>query len=383
MRHKLRPTFIAIFASFLLFTGNVAQAETLNITFPTGLKELFKYEFSVIELALANSDSDMSLKVTELDGLTGSRLAEMLKTGQTDVIFGGYSPQRNDDLLQVNIPMTRGMLGHRVFMTHRDNLATLSQVTTLAQLKQFCIGAGSDWPDADIMEQNGFCVDRAPRNRLWEMLENKRFPILTRAAHEAYRELPGLQQKYPDLVLVPDISLVYKFDFFIYVRKGNTQLQQLLTNGLERAYASGAFMENFANAPSLSAALTNLAKMRHVFTIKNPILDPATKKIAAKYWQADIELDTPNSHPSCPDDAIPCPEQEGFIPGPADDPSRSYMLATKSPHDPVISRTDTQNPQKLQMKIFRFGYGNCLFRSRNRSCLDQLESQKDWTFSCV
>ena len=229
MQKKLRPTIIGILASFLFFAGNVAQAETLNIAFPSGLKELFKYEFNVIKLALENSDADMSLNVTEIDGLSGSRLVEMLKAGETDVIFGGYSPQRNESLLQINIPMTRGMLGHRVFMTHRDNLPALRQVKTLTDLKQFCIGAGSDWPDADIMEQNGFCVDRAPRNRLWDMLENKRFPLLTRAAHEAFRELPDLQRKYPDLVLVPDISLVYKFDFFIYVRKGNAQLQQLLT----------------------------------------------------------------------------------------------------------------------------------------------------------
>ena len=331
MQKKLRPTIIGILASFLFFAGNVAQAETLNIAFPSGLKELFKYEFNVIKLALENSDADMSLNVTEIDGLSGSRLVEMLKAGETDVIFGGYSPQRNESLLQINIPMTRGMLGHRVFMTHRDNLPALRQVKTLADLKQFCIGAGSDWPDADIMEQNGFCVDRAPRNRLWDMLENKRFPLLTRAAHEAFRELPDLQRKYPDLVLVPDISLVYKFDFFIYVRKGNAQLQQLLTTGLERAYASGAFMKNFERDPSISHALAELSRLPYTFTIRNPILDPTTQNIDPKYWHGNLEFDTYQNRSSCPKTKITCPEQEGINMRSITDPSRSYLTATKTP----------------------------------------------------
>ncbi len=331
MQKKLRPTIIGILASFLFFAGNVAQAETLNIAFPSGLKELFKYEFNVIELALENSDADMSLNVTEIDGLSGSRLVEMLKAGETDVIFGGYSPQRNESLLQINIPMTRGMLGHRVFMTHRDNLDALLRIKTLADLKQFCIGAGSDWPDADIMEQNGFCVDRAPRNRLWDMLENKRFPLLTRAAHEAFRELPDLQRKYPDLVLVPDISLVYKFDFFIYVRKGNTQLQQLLTAGLERSYASGAFMKNFESEPSLKRALAELSRIPYTFTIQNPILDPTTENIDAKYWHGNLELNTDENRYSCPETENPCPDQEGINIPSIKGSSQSYLIAAKTP----------------------------------------------------
>ena len=326
MRHYFRPTIIAILAGWMVLMGQLvgqgAAAKTLKVVFPTGLAEQFSYEFSVIKLALAHSGKDISLKIVEMDGLTGARLFEMVKAGESDLIFGGYSPERNDQLLKVDIPISRGMLGHRVFVTHRENLAALRHVKTVEDLKRFCIGSASDWPDADIMEQNGFCVDRAPRNQLWSMLSNKRFPLLTRAIHEAYREMPTYKELDPNLVLVPDISLVYRYDTFLYVNKDNTALHNVLTKGLERAYASGDFMKNFKSDPSMARALAAMENLSKEFTINNPILDDVTQNIDARYWQNRVEEEPQDPRSSCPEGQSNCPPEEGFNRPPAGEESK-------------------------------------------------------------
>tara|TARA_R110001583_G_scaffold165357_1_gene317992 strand:- start:9296 stop:10165 length:870 start_codon:yes stop_codon:yes gene_type:complete len=280
------------------------NTKTLKMAFPMGATKLFAYEFGVIEMALEFAEEDYVLEVEEIGGLTLSRLSEMLSNGDVDLMFSGYSPKQENTFLQVNIPMTRGILGHRAFMIHRDKSDALMHVKTIKQLRQFCIGTGSDWPDADIMEKNGFCVERAPRNQLWDMLENKRFDLLTRAIHEAYRELPAMQAKYPEIVLNETVILAYPFDFFIYVNKQNTHLWQIVTNGLLEAYRTGAFMEHFRNDPDIGRGIKEMQSGRQTFRIENQSMDTTTRTIDARFWYSDSDLyqddNNNNTHPLIP-----------------------------------------------------------------------------------
>lgn len=288
----LRFAFWAVCICILLPANSHASSKTIKMAFPEGAKRFFDYEFGVIEMALEMSDTDYVLDIEEIPGLTQSRLNEMLLAGDVDVMFAGYSAERENRFRQVNIPITRGILGHRVFMVQKDRAEALRHVETLDELRQFCVGAGSDWPDADIMEDNGFCVERGPRSNLWEMLENRRFDILTRAVHEAYRELPALQAQYPDVVLNDTIMLVYPFDFFIYVNRQNHPLWQVINDGLLEAYRTGVFMERFRNDPAIARALDALKTERRVFHIENTIMSETTRNIDDRFWLSVSDLHT-------------------------------------------------------------------------------------------
>lgn len=198
------------------FTAPPARGEEIvRMAFPTGAVEFFKYEFGVIKLALDHADGDFRLVIEEFEGMTQSRVSSMMQEEKVDVMFTGYSIEREATFLQVDFPMTRGLLGYRAFMTHKENLPALRHVQTSKQLKKFCVGTGSDWPDASIMEKSGFCVDRAPRDQLWAMVANKRFDLLTRAVHEGLREIETVRREYPNVVLSPSPVLAYPFDLFI------------------------------------------------------------------------------------------------------------------------------------------------------------------------
>ncbi|CAM3587096.1 MULTISPECIES: hypothetical protein [Thalassospira] len=282
---------LLISAVMFSFTAPPARGEEIvRMAFPTGAVEFFKYEFGVIELALEHADGDFRLVIEEFPTMTQARISSMMLEGQVDVMFTGYSVERETKFLQVDFPMTRGLLGYRIFLTQADNLPTLEKVESLEQLKKFCIGTGSDWPDASIMEKNGFCVDRAPRDQLWAMLANKRFDLLSRAVHEGFREIDTIRQQHPDVVLSTSTVLAYPFDLFIYVNRNNERLHRILTQGLLRAYHTGDFMRHFLSNPDLRHALETLqAPNTHILRIENPDMSKKSRDIDPALWENIVQ----------------------------------------------------------------------------------------------
>jgi hypothetical protein len=275
---------------FLCAAQSTKGEEIVRMAFPAGSVDFFKYEFGVIELALEHADGDFRLAIEEFPSMTQARISSMMLNEQVDVMFTGYSVERENTFLQVDFPMTRGLLGYRVFLTQAESLSSLEQVRSLEQLKKFCIGTGSDWPDASIMEKNGFCVDRAPRDRLWAMLANKRFDLLSRAAHEGLREIDTIQQQYPNIVLSASTVLAYPFDLFIYVNRNNERLHRILTEGLSRAYSTGDFMHHFLSNPSLRHALETLQDPdTHIIRIENPDMSKKSHDIDPALWENIVQ----------------------------------------------------------------------------------------------
>jgi len=275
---------------FLCAAQPTKGEEIVRMAFPAGAVDFFRYEFGVIELALEHADGDFRLVIEEFPSMTQARISSMMLNEQVDVMFTGYSIERENTFLQVDFPMTRGLLGYRVFLTQVESLPALKQVRSLEQLKKFCIGTGSDWPDASIMEKSGFCVDRAPRDRLWAMLANKRFDLLSRAVHEGFREIDTIQQQYPNVVLSASTVLAYPFDLFIYVNRNNERLHRILTEGLSRAYSTGDFMRHFLSNPDLRQALETLQSAdTHIIRIENPDMSQKSREIDPALWENIVQ----------------------------------------------------------------------------------------------
>jgi len=275
---------------FLCAAQPTKGEEIVRMAFPAGAVDFFRYEFGVIELALEHADGDFRLVIEEFPSMTQARISSMMLNEQVDVMFTGYSIERENTFLQVDFPMTRGLLGYRVFLTQVESLPALKQVRSLEQLKKFCVGTGSDWPDASIMEKNGFCVDRAPRDRLWAMLANKRFDLLSRAVHEGFREIDTIQQQYPNVVLSASTVLAYPFDLFIYVNRNNERLHRILTEGLSRAYSTGDFMRHFLSNPDLRQALETLQSAdTHIIRIENPDMSQKSREIDPALWENIVQ----------------------------------------------------------------------------------------------
>lgn len=263
------------------------QAEVFRLAILHGDVDVFDYEIGVVKLALEHADGDHQLELVLLQGTPQDRLLLLMEEGrEINVFFTGHSPERERLYLQVDFPMTRGLLGNRIFITRPDVVPALSRVKTLDDLKEFSIGSGTDWPDTKVFRENGFNVVASSYANLWNMLENNRFDIFNRGLHEAFVEIKQQQAKGRDLVIDQTVQVIYPFDYFLYVNRDDQVRRDILQQGLERAQKTGAFDVYFNNHPMIKQVLEDSkVTKRTQFAIGNPGMSQRLLDLPAEYWQ--------------------------------------------------------------------------------------------------
>lgn len=250
-------------------------------------EQVFAYEISVLKLALAHSGRQTELVITPLT-MPQERAFLELESGRArfNLFFSGFSEEREARFRQIDIPLSRGLLGHRIFITtdrFSDDLATIKG---LDALKRFAVvGSGNGWPDTRIFEAAGFTVQRSSYENLWRMLAKERINTFNRGIHEAYVEIDIRKPEHSNLVVDQHLMVRYRFDYLFYVRKDNEDLARLLETGLRRAYETGAFMENFMSHPMIRTVIDQAnPKDRLTFDIDNPLMTDRQRAIPDQYW---------------------------------------------------------------------------------------------------
>jgi len=250
-------------------------------------EQVFAYEISVLRLALAHCECDAELEIEVLT-MPQERAFLELENGRSsfNVFFSGFSAEREARFRQIDIPLSRGLLGHRIFITTRNFAATLADIRELEALKKVAVvGSGNGWPDTRIFEAAGFTVQRSRYENLWKMLSKERINSFNRGIHEAYVEIDLRRPEHENLVVDPHLMVRYRFDYLLYVRKDNKRLGDLLEAGLRRAYESGAFMEHFYSHPMIRTVIDEAQPgARLTFDIDNPLMTERQRAIPDGYW---------------------------------------------------------------------------------------------------
>lgn len=277
-------TRVALSVMLITLLVMPARAEEFNLGImnkPT----LFAYEISVIRLALAHAPGDHSLKLVSMAGVSQDRISSFLEARDIgiDLFFSGYSPEWESQFLQVYVPLTRGLLGYRLLVAHMDRIAEFSGINTLKDLQAYTFGSGAGWPDNDYLRASNLRIVPSSYERLWPMLQFQRFDLIHRGIQEIFSELR--QPHRQSLRIVPGIALVYRFDYFIYVRADRKDLHDILLTGLLNAYESGAFMEHFYSHPSIRDALvrSDLAN-RTIIYLRLPQDYQSLRTIPDRFW---------------------------------------------------------------------------------------------------
>lgn len=286
MRRLLALSFLV----FLCLAPQSASSEN-KISVHLGLlgagEQVFAYEISVLKLALAHSGRETELVITPLT-MPQERAFLELESGraQFNLFFSGFSQEREARFRQIDIPLSRGLLGHRIFITKERFSDDLANVDDLDALKRFAVvGSGNGWPDTRIFEAAGFTVQRSGYENLWKMLAKERINTFNRGIHEAYVEIGIRKPELENLVVDPHLMVRYRFDYLFYVRKDNEELAELLETGLKRAYESGAFMDNFRSHPMIRTVIDQAnPNERLTFDIDNPLMTERQRVIPDRYW---------------------------------------------------------------------------------------------------
>eukprot|EP00163_Fabomonas_tropica_P025899 TRINITY_DN4580_c0_g1_i1.p1 TRINITY_DN4580_c0_g1~~TRINITY_DN4580_c0_g1_i1.p1 ORF type:complete len:290 (-),score=18.98 TRINITY_DN4580_c0_g1_i1:127-996(-) len=250
-----------------------------------GDEEVYKYEISVIRLALEYAPGDHTLELVPMVDTSQDRVFRLMESEESEVnvFFSGYSPRRKARFLQVDVPLTRGLLGYRLLVAREDRLPEFAHVNTLEDLQSYSIGSGIGWPDNDYLEANGLEVVASQYANLWRMLQKNRFDLFHRGIQEVFEELRRPEAE--GLAVVPGIVLAFRFDYFIYVNARRQDLHDILEEGLQRAFDSGALTRNFNNSPRIKEALRDShLDQRTVIPLQLPQAYRTLDEIPAKYW---------------------------------------------------------------------------------------------------
>lgn len=177
---------------------------------------------------------------------TQARCVSLLKHGKVDLIYLGASEKLLKDFISIQHDIHFGMLGYRVLLIRRQDLAKFANVSSLADLRQFTGGFGSQWGDFKVFERNHLpVVGTAIPSALLAMLNAQRFDYFHRALHEAWVEQEKASEEFPDLVVEPKLALVYDFPVYFFVNRANPLLAKRLLEGFKIARQTNALKNLF------------------------------------------------------------------------------------------------------------------------------------------
>lgn len=246
------------------------------------------YEARLLRLALDHLDGEHVLIFVPAMG-SQERELRTLAAGlaQYNVHYSGYSTQREAILKLVPIPLTRGLLGHRVFVIRPDFPAGINTVRSLeAFARQVPLATGASWPDRYILQTAGFSV--LAGGSVWELLDRGRVAAVPMGVDEVLPHLAALDKAgtYSTAFAVhPRHMVAYRYDSFFYVAPDDLERAALIEEGLQRAYKSGAFMELFESFPPIAGGLRFIQENKPIiFNLDNAGLSETIRAIPDDYW---------------------------------------------------------------------------------------------------
>jgi len=248
------------------------------------------YFVDLLTLALEASKEeygDYQLQPVAIEMAQGRTSIMLQRNEYIDLTWRMTSKELEQKLQAIYFPILKGLMGHRIFIIRKNEQDIFTHNLSLEDLKKIDLGQGHNWPDTDILLNNGFNVTKGYDIYLLEMLKKGRFNYYPRALHEPWLEIIN----EPELAVEKKLMINYPAPMFFFVNKQNKHLQQRLEFGLTKLLNSGRFEQFFINHAITSGILTKAnVRKRTVFELKNPLLSEQSKALLedSRLW---IELE--------------------------------------------------------------------------------------------
>lgn len=228
-----RSILISMFCALI---AGVAQASVIELTLRQN--PVTPYMVELLETALEAQGHSANITIVDLPPL---RFDHLISAGD-----GGYVAFKNSrrdvpNAIRIDVPLTDGLIGHRVVFLNPENREMFADVQTLADLRATGAagGFGEGWFDGRIWDANGLenvAVSGEWRN-IYGMLAagNRGIDYFSRGILEMAAEA----EDHPDLAVDPYLLLVYPGDFAFFLSAGLEQQAGIIEDALEAAVASG------------------------------------------------------------------------------------------------------------------------------------------------
>ena len=255
--------------------------------------ERHRYYWELLESALdANRDTYGDYRMQpSAQPITFARAVAELESGAgvVNIVSRATSRDLERRLRPIPIPLDKGLLGARLFLTMPATQARLNQATTLADLRRFTVGQNAAWTDVAILRSAGFqLVLSDGYAAMFEMLGAGRFDLFARGAIEINSELRSFAPVVPGMAIDPRFLLHYPMPryFFVARTSAGERMAERIEDGLRRLRASGEFERRYQAYKRLVLKDLNLAG-RVVIRLPNPELSDQTP-LGDPYWWDDL-----------------------------------------------------------------------------------------------
>lgn len=287
-----RLTLCVACALFVLPTWQAIAADRLQVRYPAVQHAYYSkrdvYYVTLLTMALQRSGEPYELIDVKLPDYSEKRSVLLIESDQYDVHWLNTTPEREQQLLPVRVPLDKGAIGWRAFFIRPEMQPRFDKVESAEDLKSLVFVQGHDWPDVPILLQNGFAVERSSNwDGLFRMVALKRAQVFPRSIVEISAEQN--EDVAEGLVIEKNLILRYPAAYYFFVAKDNARLANALERGLKKSFQDGSFDKLFYQTFGGPIADLDL-QSRRVISIDYPELKIEDESLwFSKEWFAKLQ----------------------------------------------------------------------------------------------
>ena len=227
---------------------------------------------------LINTDHSMSSQV---------RKVALVQRGELDVMYAGTTNEMEADLMPIRFPVTRGLIGSRIFIINKKYQQEYEAIFSVDDLRKYSGVLGFGWPDKEVLEAEGLMQAEKVYDDIFTSIHLGSRYYFPRGILEAYSELIDKKDRLPNLIVEENLLLRYKAAVFFFINPKNKALAKILNEGFRKGYEDGSYEKFLYSHPLIKASFekTNLEN-RLKIDIPNPFFPEASSAIPAEYWHS-------------------------------------------------------------------------------------------------
>jgi ABC-type amino acid transport substrate-binding protein len=281
-----------LLALLLVFSAAASRAQVMTYIYhapESSLDVRYLYHWEILRTALERTTPKWGpYRMVSSGVMTERRQAYELKnaTGKLTVMYLSTTPDFEQHLIPIRIPVDKNLGAYCVFLIRRDDQPRFANVRTIDDLRRFSYGLGLGWIDVDILKTNGFrVVTGSSYDGLFEMLVIKRFEVFLRGATEVLDEYGRRKKSLPEMVIEDSIILYYPLPMYFWFPKTDEgrRLAARAEEGMRMMIADGTYDRIFDTYQRQKIERLRL-KERKIFKIPNPFLGPETPFNDKRLW---------------------------------------------------------------------------------------------------
>ena len=265
-----------------LFSTSSYTSDVLHIPHVGRDKEALSYE--VLKLALEKSNVTSQLRQAD-PSYNNARLITEVEAGNIDVIWAGASPDKDQRLKAIRVPILKGLVGYKLLIIRGQDQSAFDRINSLEALKRYQAGQKFSWADTKILLDAGVPTVTSIRYpNLFKMLEGGRFDYFPRGVlDDPWQEVNN--HAHLNLKVEDRLILAYPHALYFYVNKDNDTLYRQIHDGFESAIKDGSFNELFFSNQWVKSIIERSdLKHRTILKIDNVLMHEDTPYDRSDYW---------------------------------------------------------------------------------------------------